>query len=128
MNIFQAAQEYDLITLKDYLAQGGDINVKKLKVEAHIISDFFKSVISTKQMKIKQITKMSTICEVLNSVDIGKQMFPEYHKLIKLYLTIPVTTATAERAFSALNRLKSAPRASMSQSRLNHWLLAHIYI
>ncbi|CAF0998824.1 unnamed protein product [Rotaria sordida] len=36
-------------------------------------------------------------------VDIGKQMFSEYHKLIKLYLIIPVTTATAERTFNALN-------------------------
>ncbi|CAF3876981.1 unnamed protein product [Rotaria sordida] len=104
-----------------------DINVEKLKVQAHMISDFFKSVITTKQMKIKQITKMSTICEVLKSMDIGKQMFSEYHKLIKLYLIIPVTTATAERAFSTLNRLKSTFRASMNQSRLNHCLLAHIY-
>ncbi|CAF0843132.1 unnamed protein product [Rotaria sordida] len=80
-----------------------DINVEKLKVQAHMISDFFKSVITTKQMKIKQITKMSTICEVLKSMDIGKQMFSEYHKLIKLYLIIPVTTATAERTFNALN-------------------------
>ncbi len=104
-----------------------DINVRKLQAEAYMISDFFKSVINTKQLKIKQITKISTICEILNLVDIGKQMFQEYHKLIKLYLTIPVSTATAERTFSALNRLKNALRASMGQPRLNHCLLAHIY-
>ena len=71
-----------------------------------MISDFFKSVIDKKQMKIKQITKISTICEILNSYDIGKQMFKEFDKLIKLYFTVPVNTASAERAFSALNRLK----------------------
>jgi hypothetical protein len=79
-------------------------------------------------MKIKQITKMiSTICDILNSCDIGKQMFREFDKLIKLYLTVPVTTASAERAFSTLNRLKNTLRNSMTQSRLNHRLLTHIY-
>ncbi|CAF4399675.1 unnamed protein product, partial [Rotaria magnacalcarata] len=58
---------------------------------------------------------------------IGKEMFQEFDKLIRLYLTIPVTTATAERAFSTLNRVKNALRTSMTQSQLNHCLLAHIY-
>ena len=40
-------------------------------------------------------------------MDVGKQMFKEFHKLIKLNLIIPVTTTSAERAFSALNRLKN---------------------
>ena len=71
-----------------------------------MISDFFKSVIDKKHMKIKQITKILTICEILNSYDIGKQMFKEFDKLIQLYFIVPVNTASAEHAFSALNRLK----------------------
>ncbi len=54
-------------------------------------------------------------------------MFREFDKLIKLYLTLPVTTASAERIFSTLNRLKNTFRNSMTQSRLNHCLLTHIY-
>ena len=54
-------------------------------------------------------------------------MFREFDKLIKLYLTIPVTTASAERTFSTLNRLNTVLRNSMTQSRLNHCLLANIY-
>ena len=54
-------------------------------------------------------------------------MFREFDKLIKLYLTVPVTTANAERAFSTLNRLKTTLRNSMAQSRLNHCLLTNIY-
>ena len=92
-----------------------------------MIFDFLKSVIDKKQMKIKQITKISTICEILNSYDIGKQMFKEFDKLIKLYFTVPVTTASAERTFSAFNRLKTTLRTYMSQQRLNHCLLARIY-
>jgi len=71
-------------------------------------------------MNIKQITKISTICEIFNSCELGKEMFKEYHKLIKLYLTIPVTTATAERTFSTLNRLKTAIRSTMTQSLLTN--------
>ena len=51
----------------------------------------------------------------------------KFHKLIRLYLTIPVTTASAKRAFSELNWLKNALRSSMAQQRLNHCLLTHIY-
>ena len=54
-------------------------------------------------------------------------MFREFDKLIKLYLTIPVTTASAERTFSTLNRLKTVLQNSMTQSRLNHCSLANIY-
>jgi hypothetical protein len=78
-------------------------------------------------MNIKQITKVSTACDILNKCEIGKEMFQEYHKLIKLYLTIPVTTATAECTFSTLNRLKNSIHASMTQPRLNHCLILHIY-
>ncbi|CAF5217753.1 unnamed protein product, partial [Rotaria magnacalcarata] len=77
----------------------GDIDVEKLKVEALMIVDFFQSVIKTNQMNVKQITKISTNCEIFNSCEVGKEMFQEYHKLIKLYLIIPVRTATAERTF-----------------------------
>ena len=54
-------------------------------------------------------------------------MFPEYDKLLRLYLTIPVTTASAERAFSTLNRLKTCLRSSIGQARLNRCLIGHIY-
>ncbi|CAF1228899.1 unnamed protein product [Didymodactylos carnosus] len=105
----------------------GDIDIQRLKAEVHMIYDFFKSVINTNQMKIKQITKISTICEILNSCNVDKQMFREFDKLIKLCLTLLVTTASAEHAFSTLNRLKTVVRNSMTQSRLNHCLLANIY-
>ncbi len=123
----------NLVDDPDDLIQGimefcdGDIDIQRLRSEVSMIYDFFKSVISTNEMKIKQITRISTICEILNSCAVGRQIFKEFDKLIKLYLTVPVTTASAERAFSGLNRLKNALRNSMTQSRLNHCLLTHIY-
>ena len=77
-----------------------DIDIQRLEAQVHMIYEFLKSVINTNQMKIKQITKISTICETLNLCNVAKQMFREFDKLIKLYLTIPVTTASAEHTFS----------------------------
>ena len=38
----------------------------------------------------------------------------EVHKLLKLYLKIPVTTASSEHYFSALKRIKTSLRNSMT--------------
>lgn len=40
-------------------------------------------------------------------------------KSIKLLQTVPVSTATAERSFSTLRRLKTYLRSTMGQKRLN---------
>ena len=53
-------------------------------------------------------------------------LFTEVDKLLKIYLTIPVTTSTAERNFSALRRIKTYLRNSMTQARLNHCMLLHV--
>jgi hypothetical protein len=42
-------------------------------------------------------------------------------------LTIPTTTATAERSFSALNQIKTYLRFTVTQQRLNHVIIPHIY-
>jgi len=54
-------------------------------------------------------------------------MIPEVVKLCKLYLVNPATTATAERSFSRLRRLKTYLRASLSQRKLNHLLVLSLY-
>jgi hypothetical protein len=54
-------------------------------------------------------------------------MIPEVVKLCKLYLVNPATTATAERSFSRLRRLKTYLRASLSQRKLNHLMILSLY-
>ena len=43
---------------------------------------------------------------------------PQVTKLCELVLTIPATTASVERSFSALKRIKSVYRNTMGQDRL----------
>lgn len=47
------------------------------------------------------------------------ETLPEVSKLIKLILTIPATSASAERSFSALKRIKNYCRNTTAQDRLN---------
>ena len=51
----------------------------------------------------------------MNGNPVAKCMCPDLHSLLILYLTILVTTATAEKTFSTMRRLKTYLRSSMSQ-------------
>ena len=44
--------------------------------------------------------------------------YPSIHKLLQILVTLPLTTATAERSFSSLRRLKTYLRSTMSEERL----------
>ena len=44
-----------------------------------------------------------------------------------ILLVMPATNCTSEKSFSALRRIKSYLRNSMTQARLNHLLLLHCH-
>lgn len=75
----------------------------------------------------KKVTSVHTICEAMNSNDIFKEMLPTVHQLLRLYLTLPITSATSERTFSALRRLLTYLRSKMTEKRLNNCLLLHVH-
>ena len=54
-------------------------------------------------------------------------MLSEIYKVLKIYFTIPVTIATAERSFSSLRRLKTYLRSTMTQSRLNNLFILYVH-
>lgn len=52
--------------------------------------------------------------------------FPTIKVLLRIFATILVTTATAERTFSLLKRLKTYLRSTMGEERLNGLALANL--
>ena len=56
-----------------------------------------------------------------------KKMLGEVDKVLKIYFTIPVTTATAERSFSSLRRLKTYLRSTMTQLGLNNLFILYVH-
>ncbi len=56
-----------------------------------------------------------------------KCMIPQMVRLLQLYLIVPSTTATAERSFSQLGRIKNYLRSTMTQERLNSCMILAVY-
>ena len=52
--------------------------------------------------------------------------YPYIFTAYMMYMTVPVTVATAERSFSKLKLIKSFLRSSMSQERLSRLALLSI--
>jgi hypothetical protein len=51
----------------------------------------------------------------------------EVTKLARLILVLPATNAISERSFSAMRRIKTYLRSTMTQSRLNSVMLLHVH-
>jgi len=58
---------------------------------------------------------------------ITRTMLNELERLIILILTVPATSASCERSFSALRRVKNWLRRTMSQKRVTHVMLLHVH-
>ena len=63
--------------------------------------------------------------EYLN--ECNSSIFPSIYKLLKILVTMPVTTCTSERSFSTLRRLKTYLRNSIGAERLNGLALLNIF-
>ena len=79
----------------------------------------------SRQFPMRTLTEIHTAFKDM-SPDVRK-MFPAVERLLRLALISPASSCTAERSFSALRRLKTWLRNTMSQSRLNHLLLCEIH-
>ncbi|XP_029347858.1 zinc finger MYM-type protein 1-like [Acyrthosiphon pisum] len=54
------------------------------------------------------------------------ELYPNLYKLLSLSLTIPISSATCERSFSAMRKIKNWLRTSMNQDRFTNLSLIYI--
>ena len=104
-----------------------DVNFERLLPQLAMMPELVKAANQESSIKIREVTSLSTACDMMNETSIGKVMFSEVHQLIRLYLTVPTTSATAERTFSTLRCLKNYLRSTMTQERLNHVIMLHTH-
>ena len=64
---------------------------------------------------------------MLAAVPLASSMFSEVDKLMRIYLTIPVTTATGKRSLSAVRCIKTYLRSTMFQQRLSNIMLLNVH-
>ena len=100
-----------------------DFNFETLNRQLLVLHDLISQDLPT----IKQVTTVRTICQTLNSKETYKSLFSEVHNLIRLFLTIPITSSTSERSFSTLRRLCNYVRSTMTEKRLNNCFLVHVH-
>ncbi|XP_022180618.1 52 kDa repressor of the inhibitor of the protein kinase-like, partial [Myzus persicae] len=80
-------------------------------------------------------TKYSTLTSAelknKNAIEVYFQTCPDVYpiisKLLQIFITLPISTATGERSFSTLRRLKTYLRNSSGQIRLNGLALLNIH-
>ena len=62
-------------------------------------------------------------------VELGpaRRLHAQLVRLLTLYRVMPVTSATEERSFSTLRRVKTYLRSTMTQKRLNSVLVLHAH-
>ena len=56
-----------------------------------------------------------------------RSLLSQVTRVLQLLLVMPSTNATSERSFSALRRVKTYLRSTMSQERLNNLLVLHVH-
>ena len=104
-----------------------DVNMTKLKQQAQMLPDLVSAYKSSQALRNFQVTKMKSIADMMLKVPSAKCLFTEIHNLLKIYFTIPISTATAERSFSSLRRIKTFLRSTMTEVRLNNIMLLHVH-
>ena len=73
------------------------------------------------KMDVGERPSIKLLKKILLSVSVAQRALINSVVLkFKIILVIPATNATSEHSFSALKRIKSYLRSTMSQSRLNH--------
>ncbi|XP_022177201.1 52 kDa repressor of the inhibitor of the protein kinase-like [Myzus persicae] len=86
----------------------------------------FKAEFSIWKSKwLKEESRPNTAIEGLDNCNI--LLFPNIWKLLQVLATIPMSTATPERTFSSLKRLKTYLRNSTGETRLNGLALMSIH-
>lgn len=117
-------EEYD--EYLDFICEfyGEDFDKNLLKAQLPL---FHALITGSDQCKDSGLT-IHNIVKHLANLSVGEQVaLSQVFILLKLLLVMPATNATSERSFSALRRIKSYLRATMSQERLNSLLTLHIY-
>jgi hypothetical protein len=69
--------------------------------------------------------KPQTLLETLNVTN--QDLYPNIYAIFPVLITMPVSSASSERSFSAMRRVKHCPRATMGDERLSHLSLLHIH-
>ena len=113
--------------LHDIIAAYDDIDAEKAMQEIRMLPDLCSAHSAQSVASRENVSKPTTAIEWANffasQPDTVRQLFRDTIKIV----SILATAASAERTFSALRRLKTWLRQTMTQKRLTHLALIHCH-
>ena len=114
---------------------GGRVNDALLKqVTEHYKDDLNPGILERQLLFLSdmreaenvEVKRLSDLIHMFFGTDTARHM-QEVVTLMKLLLVLPSSSCSAERSFSALRRLKTYIRSTMTVSRLNHVTVLYIH-
>ena len=99
-----------------------DFNSCLLRIQLESLNASFKE-----NKDISRVDKKAILKYFRSTLPVYRTFYSEVIKLLKLILVMPATNAIRERSFSALKRVKTFLRTTMTQRRLNHPILLHVH-
>ena len=123
--LLRAARGQDYHNELEYVVDfyGSDFESSQLDTQLQHLSTYFKSC-SSKQSAVP----FKDVCDYLQLLSKAQRSFySQVVVLITLILVMPATNASSECSFSALRRVKTYLRSTMSQPRLNSLMVLHVH-
>lgn len=91
------------------------INIEALKAEMTVLKNC-----------VGKANKDINISDIISQSVINKTTFPNSYKLLQIAITLPISSASCERSFSTMRRIKNWLRSTMVQDRLSFLALINI--
>ena len=114
-------------------ANGSDFHIEYNDVMALYDSDFYGIRFHVQLITLSEYCKepvdtasVRTVTEVLRNIEVRNHLC-EVYKLAKFIMVMPATNSTSDRTFSLLKPIKIYLQSTMTQGRLNHWIILSAY-
>ena len=120
--------KYSTSELSAYVSKFLKVYGKDINEDSDMRSDLDSEIRQFKLHFIEDIEKMKSVSEILNKLFVTNLIpsFPALTTLCILFVTLPVTVASAERSFSKLKIIKNYLRSTMRQDRLDELAIISI--
>lgn len=100
------------------------------------IFEAYRSDIAQLEVFVEEVDRWKARCELMDVkperlIDVlnvvNADLYPSIHTIISILLTMPVSSATSERSFSAMRRVKNYLRSTMGDTRMSNLTLMNIH-
>ena len=100
---------------------GNDFDENELEADLLTLHQLYKSCTD-------EVPSLQSVKAAISSLSAAEQkLISSACRLFQLLLILPASNSTSERSFSALRRIKTFLRSTMTQGRLNHLMILHYH-